>query len=174
MRCSPIGAGPTLPSVRREVRGSGVFLQESRLSRAWVLGVSLVWCGLLIVFSVSEWPVPAGLLALRALGVGLVVWFARRVLSMRMETSGEELMVRNLFRTRRLLRREVERVWVGEPLSAPLPGGWLPGPRGQALNIDARGASFTVDVSREWPSRSRAGQDLFLAAKNLEAWRCDS
>lgn len=149
-----------------------MLLKESRLSRAWVLGSTLVWCGFLVVFSVSEWPVPAGLLALRATGVGLAVWFAFRILSVRMETSDGELIVRNLFRTRRLLRSEVNRIWVGEPVSAPLPGGWLPGPRGRALNVDARGVSFAVDVSRDWLGRSKAGQRLALAAKDLEAWQC--
>jgi hypothetical protein len=151
--------------------GPQVLLRESRASRAWVFGVSLVWCGLLIAFTASRWPIPVSLLILRAVGVAFAVCVAFRVLSMRLETRGGDLLVRNLWRTHRLRRRDVRRVWIGEPLSAPLPGGWLPGPRGEALNVEARGKLFTVDVSREWLGRRKARQRLASAVKELEAWR---
>jgi hypothetical protein len=145
-------------------------MSASRLSLAWTVGFSVFWCGSLAWATVRDWPASPTLLLVRALGVIFVALAAYRMVRLGFEVRGDELLVRNLFRTRRLPRSDLRRVWLGEPLTAPLPGGWLAGPRGEAINVQTETSRFTIDVSRNWLGSRGLHRQSVTAVKVLTAW----
>lgn len=161
-------------SLRRVVSRSmneSPSMRTSALSLAWTVGFSIFWCGGLIWATVREWPVSPTLLLVRALGVMLVVLAAYRMVRVGFEVQGDELLVRNLFRTRHVARSHLRRVWLGEPLTAPLPGGWLAGPRGEAINVETEDSRFTVDVTRNWLGTRGLHAQSVAATQSLLAWQ---
>ncbi len=154
--------------------GSGpdqeVTFRTSRLERAWGIGFTLFWCGSLMAFTVREWPVSPSMLLVRCVGLLLACWLAYRSIGVHVAVAGDELVVRNLWRTRRLKRPAVQRIWLGEPLTAELPGGFLPGPRGEAINVETSGSRFTIDVTRNWLGTSRLHTRLQVLTDELQRW----
>jgi hypothetical protein len=148
-----------------------VVFRASGLARAWGIGFTLFWCGALVALTMRDWPVSPSLLLLRGGGLLLAGWFAYRMVGVHVAAAGDVLVVRNLWRTRRLKRAEVRRVWLGEPLTAELPGGFLPGPRGEAVNIEGLGKAFTIDATRNWPGTRRLHRRLEALVVELERWR---
>lgn len=146
-------------------------MRASALSIVWTVGFSIFWCGGLVWATVREWPVSPTLLLVRALGVAFVALAAYRMVRVGFEVQGDELLVRNLFRTRRVARSHLRRVWLGEPHTAPLPGGWLPGPRGEAMNVETDSSRFTIDVTRNWLGTRGLHAQSVDAAKSLLAWQ---
>lgn len=146
-------------------------MRPGPLARVWVIGFTLFWCGLLIAHTVNEWPIEPSLLLLRGVGVVLAASLAYRTAGVRVAALGDVLVVRNLWRTRRVHRADVQRVWLGEPLTAELPGGWLPGPRGEAINVEASEGSFTIDVTRDWLGIAKIHERLLTLTAELEDWR---
>lgn len=146
-------------------------MRSSGVSLVWVIGFSTLWCASLAWVTADDWPVSPTLLVLRVLGVALVAAAAYRMVRVGFTVHGDELVVRNLFRTRRVPRADLRRVWLGKPLTAPLPGGWLAGPRGEAINVESATSTFTVDVTRNWLGTRGVHDRLVDAAKSLEAWR---
>lgn len=145
-------------------------MRSSVLSRVYVLGFSAIWCGSLVWVTVHGWPPSPRLVLMRVLGIALVASYAYRRVKLGFDADGATLIIRNLFRTRRIRRADVRRVWLGTPLTAPLPGGWQAGPRGEAINVDTGTQSITLDVSRNWLGRSGLHARLVTAAAELQAW----
>lgn len=145
-------------------------MRAPRLSFAWLVGFSVFWCGSLVWATVRDWPASPTLLLVRALGVGFVALAAYRMVRVGFEVRGDELLVRNVFRTRRLPRSDLRRIWLGEPLTAPLPGGWLAGPRGQAINVETETSKFTIDVTRNWLGTRGLHRQSVAVVEELTAW----
>lgn len=150
--------------------GDKVTFRTSGLGRAWGIGFTLFWCGSLVAFTVRDWPVPPSLLLVRGVGLPLACWFAYRTVGVHVAAAGDELVVRNLWRTRRLKRTAVRRIWLGQPVAAELPGGFLPGPRGEAINVETSGSTFTIDVTRNWLGTSRLRTRLQVLTDELQRW----
>jgi hypothetical protein len=75
-----------------------------------------------------------------------------------------------MLRTRRLHRQDIRRIWIGLPVTAPLPGGWTK-PVGRAINIEpTRGKPFTVDVSHYLLGRAKTRERLEHAHQALAGW----
>lgn len=134
------------------------------LGRLWMVGFSLVWLGVLVSFVVrgvrDSGPNVAGI----ALPVAMAVFAG--TLAVRMLRSGatayaDELVVRNIWRTRRIPRGEVEDIRVGD-----LPAGQF----GQALHVLTRGGSvFPVDTVTAVLPGGRAR--LAAERDQLRQWR---
>lgn len=147
-------------------------MRSSVSSRVYVLGFNAFWCGNLVRLTVhGGWPPSPRLALLRVLGIALASSYTYRRLKVGFDADGATLVVRNLFRTRRIQQADVHRVWLGTPLSAPLPGGWQAGPRGEAINVETATHSITIDVSRNWLGRAGLHAQLVAAAAKLQAWQ---
>lgn len=83
-------------------------LRLPRLMRWYVRGFSLFWCGTVTVFVVVLATKGAGAVFVPILMLAFGVTLAYRLWRLGVSAHGDELVVRNHFRTRRLRRAEVE------------------------------------------------------------------
>jgi len=78
-------------------------MRSSVSSRVYVLGFNAFWCGNLVRLTVhGGWPPSPRLALLRVLGIALASSYTYRRLKVGFDADGATLVVRNLFRTRRM------------------------------------------------------------------------
>ncbi len=124
-----------------------VLLRPPLWGRLWMISAGIAWCSVVIVFTVRDKDFDPLTILTRLFGILFVFTLVHRSTSEELWLEGEQLVVRNFMRTRRLRRQDIKRIWMGLPVTAPWPGGWAR-PFGAALNIDlTEGKTLTVDIS---------------------------
>lgn len=162
--CATITSVPTTPEPRVSPSAGGVDVRAPRWARAYALLFGLGWLGLLCSFALDGWRErDAGALVLvpmAAFGVFLV----SRVFVVRARTRGEELVVRNSWRTRVVRRRDVEDVRTGSPRSGP-------GAVGESVLVlvrDGSVVSLEATLRLGWTAAGR--RELADGRERLLAW----
>jgi len=151
--------------------GARIPVRPSRAKRLWVLGFAAVWCGSVAVIAVREFADRPGWFIARLVGIVAGAWMSRRLAYLRLDIDCDQLVVRNTFTTHRLHRAQIAGISFEPPATAPLIGGWLPGPRGAAITIRTARKAIVADVSRRWPGFGNDRHELEAVTRALDLWR---
>lgn len=147
-----------------------LLLRGSVWGRLYVLLFATIWTSSLIVLTAKMKNIDLAQLAASGFGVLFCIVFAYRAFREELRLDGEQLLVRNFSRTRRLQRQDIRRIWIGPPVTAPLPGGWI-SPIGETINIEPQqGKAFAVDVTHHILGLAEKRDRLKAAQQTLTEW----
>lgn len=137
-------------------------IRQPRWFRVCAVAFGTVWCGYLVVLTIVGLVngIPAALVALLPAALG--GWYVSRFFRIAVAVKGDELVVRNRWRTYRIRRQDIEGFWIGP--SSELP--WA-----EVINVRMPGGqavSLRVTARLRLSDRSRARLEQHL--EDLGVW----